>query len=283
MQNQLSVSTRPKNPPRHSDTGNRVDDISGRRLVDVYQRTFEVLHADTEALRKQAFRLRYQVYCVEHPFEDPADNPEGIETDEFDSHSMHSVLVHRQSGLPAGAVRLVLPLADAPHMSFAVQRVCEDPMLRDFVSFPMDTVGEISRFCISKNFRRRHGDNLYADGAPPPEDEELREKRAIPNMTLGLIEGLVRMSIDQGVLIWCAVMEPTLLRLLRRLGIYFEHVGPMVEFHGKRQPCYQRLDRLLERVREEQPEVWEVLTDKGKHWDALMDMKCRMGVPAAAE
>jgi len=34
----------------------------------VYQRTFEVLLANTEALRKQAFRLRYQVYCVEHPF-----------------------------------------------------------------------------------------------------------------------------------------------------------------------------------------------------------------------
>ena len=88
-------------------------------------------------------------------------------------------------------------------------------------------------------------------------------------MTLGLIEGLVRMSIELGIDYWCAVMEPILLRLLSRLGIHFENIGPRVDYHGMRQPCYQRLDRFLERVRAERPDVWEVLTDQGRHWTAL--------------
>ncbi|MCB1753233.1 MAG: PEP-CTERM/exosortase system-associated acyltransferase, partial [Gammaproteobacteria bacterium] len=39
--------------------------------------------------------------------------------------------------------------------------------------------------------------------------------------------------------------------------------GPQIEYHGKRQPCYSFLDELLDRVMEERPDVWEVLTEKG--------------------
>src|SRR3546814_1411329 len=78
-------------------------------------------------------------------------------------------------------------------------------------------MGEISRFCISKDFRRRQGDGMF----PASEDPETRsdERRVIPNMTLGLMEGLIRMSLDHGLFYQCAVMERPLLRLLDRLGI----------------------------------------------------------------
>jgi len=116
-----------------------------------------------------------------------------------------------------------------------------------------------------------------------PREFTARERREINAMTMGLIEGLVRMSVDRGIVAWCAIMEPTLLRMLTRLGIHFENIGPLVNYHGKRQPCYQRLDRLLERVRLERPEVWNVLTNDGEHWAALMELKRQIGIPMAAD
>ena len=42
------------------------------------------------------------------------DHPEGLERDQFDHHSVHSLLVHQSSGQAVGTVRLVLPRPDAP-------------------------------------------------------------------------------------------------------------------------------------------------------------------------
>ena len=71
-------------------------------------------------------------------------------------------------------------------------------------------------------------------------------------------------------------MDPTLLRLLTRLGIHFDPIGPLVEYHGRRQPCYKKLTDFLERARQERPEVWEVITNDGAHLDALhaMESQC---------
>lgn len=240
-------------------------------LAEFYWSWFDAHLAKTTELRDLAFRLRFRVYCIENSFEDPAANPDGRETDEFDDHAAHSLLIYRPTGTPAGTVRLVLPLPHDPDNSFALQRVCTDPLLRDRSKFPVHRVAEVSRFCISKEFRRRWGDGSVlggelADSAEMSLDEE---RRILPHLSLGLIESLVRMSIENGMTHWCAVMEPTLLRLLGRLGIHFDPIGPMVDYHGRRQPCYIPLDVLLPRVQRERPDVWDVITRGGKHWADL--------------
>ncbi|MGB8274978.1 MAG: PEP-CTERM/exosortase system-associated acyltransferase [Alphaproteobacteria bacterium] len=243
------------------------------RLIDVYRRWFDVVPADTPELLERAHRLRYQVYCVENPFEDPATNAGGLEKDEFDAHSVHSLLIHRTTGLVAGAVRIVLPLAGDLRKSFALQGVCRDPSVFDPARFPVERVGEVSRFSISKEFRKRREDARYpAFYGPAGTGSNHDERRIIPHMTLGLIEALVRMSVRHGVTHWCAVMEPQLLRLLTRLGIHFQNIGPLVDYHGLRQPCIAPLEILLPRVQQERPDVWEVLTNDGEHWDAFRDM-----------
>lgn len=245
-------------------------------LARFYWRWFDSVPAITPRLRDAALRLRYQVYCVENQFEDPSHSPDGRESDDLDAHSVHSLLVHRSSGMTAGTVRLVLPLGDAPEDSFALQRVCSDPFLKNRLMFPVERMAEVSRFCVSKEFRRRQGDSFNPSGESPfaltasPEDE----RRMVPHITLGLIEALVRMSIENGITYWCAVMEPALLRLLTRLGIHFQKIGPMIDYHGRRQPCYIPLDALLERVQRERPDVWAVITREGKHWEELRAL-CR--------
>lgn len=243
-------------------------------LADFYWSWFDAHIADTDELRDTAFRLRYRVYCIENPFEDPSANPDGREIDDLDQHSAHSLLVYRANGSPAGTVRLVLPLSHDPNNSFALQRVCNDPLLRDPIRFPVRKMAEVSRFCISKEFRRRWGDNSYMAGdvADAAEMSVEEERRILPHLSLGLIESLVRMSIDNGITHWCAVMEPTLLRLLTRLGIHFDSIGPLIEYHGRRQPCYIPLSVMLPRVQRERPDVWDVITRGGKHWIDL----CRL-------
>lgn len=252
-------------PPRPKRSSKATSHI-GR---DLYRQYFDtlVLKADDHDLRDEGFRLRYQVYCVENAFEDPADNPDGLERDALDDRSVHCLLQHKRSRAMAGAVRLVLPNQEDLAHSFALQEVCSDPLIADAARFPVAQMAEVSRFCVSKDFRKRQGDWLYPQNVEPGDKQD--ERRVIPNMTLGLIEGLVRMSLENGIFYWCAVMEPPLLRLLSRLGIHFQNIGPLVDYHGRRQPCYIPLDTLLQRVYAERPDVWDILTDGGRHWDQL--------------
>lgn len=236
---------------------------------EAYRQHFEtvVVGSEDDELRDAAFRLRYQVYCIENPFEDPTDNPNGREQDAYDERAVHCLLLHLPSHTWAGAVRLILPDQAAPQRSFTLQQVCFDPMIADPERFPVLEMAEVSRFCISKDFRKRRGDWLFPQSNEPESGQDRR--RIIPNMTLGLIEGLVRMSLDRGIWHWCAVMEPGLLRLLARLGIHFENIGSLVDYHGHRQPCLIKLDTMLTQVHAERPDVWDILTDGGDHWDHL--------------
>lgn len=241
-------------------------------LYDVYRQYFDTIvvgEADT-ALREEVFRLRYQVYCVENPFEDPAAHPDGLESDAFDQRAAHCLLLHKPSQSWAGSARLILPNPEAPDHSFALQQVCKEPVIADPQRFPALQMGEVSRVCISKDFRKRQGDGLYPQSTDP--DDRTDERRVIPNMILGLLEGLIRMSLDHGLVYLCAVMERPLLRLLERLGIHLANIGPLVEYHGRRQPCMLYLETMLLQARKERPDVWEVLTDDGRHWQRLQEL-----------
>ena len=82
-------------------------------------------------------------------------------------------------------------------------------------------------------------------------------------MRLGLIQTLVRMSMEHGITHWLAVMEPKLLRMLAAMTIHFEPLGGMVEHHGWRQPCFCNLADVLQRMKNERPAFWNVLTAGG--------------------
>jgi N-acyl amino acid synthase of PEP-CTERM/exosortase system len=232
-------------------------------LPQLYARYFSAVTADTPELIRLAQEIRYQVYCVEHRFENPAENPDGRESDQFDAHAVHSLLIHRPSGQAMGTVRLVLPRPDAPEKSFAIQLLKPSRVTAEGSLFPLRTTGEVSRFSISKQFRRRKGDTPYGEQGEP---DNSSDRRKGPLMRLGLIQSLVRMSAQHGITHWCAVMEPKLLRMLAGMAIHFTPVGEAVEYHGRRQPCYCHVGTVLNRVKQDRPEFWEVLTDGGRLW-----------------
>jgi N-acyl amino acid synthase of PEP-CTERM/exosortase system len=233
----------------------------GTRLLEVYDRYFEIVLAETDEQRRAAFRLRYAVYCVEHPFEDPTQNPGGLEIDAYDASALHALLLHRASQDVVGTVRLILPRSDN---EFPIRHVCQHELIvRDNPLLPWAKTAEISRFAVSRKFRRRAGDKAPVGNLTPP---SIDHRRQIPNTSLGLMQAIVWMAAKARITHLCALMEPTLLRMLRRLGIHFVPIGPEVDYHGRRQPCYSELDLLLSRIWVERPEVWEVITRDGGLW-----------------
>ena len=240
----------------------KVSEVSSDSLLERFDLYFETAIANTPALLNEALAIRFQVYCLETRFEDATAFPDGLERDAYDSHSVHGLLIHRLSSQAMGTVRLVLPLHKEPENSFAVQAVSGHPALRNGTAFPLHSTAEVSRFCISRSFRRRATDTLYAEG--PTEPAKAQDRRSGPLMRLGLIQGLIRMSAEHGITHWCAVMEPTLLRMLDAMAIRFRPIGPLVEHHGLRQPCSCDIGQALRAVKEEYPAFWDVLTCGGK-------------------
>jgi len=236
----------------------------------MFREYFDVAPATTQKLKEEVFRLRYQVYCSETRFENPADFPDQLERDKYDHRSEHSLLRHKRTGIDAGTVRLVRPEPEVLS-SLPLHDVTDHPFFRDETRFPASTVAEVSRFAISRSFRRRLDEYPSPSAAGRFNSTRERfyreqEKKVLPHITLGLFIAMVKMSHEMGVKTWFCVMEKALVRLLARYSLYFEPIGPTIEYHGKRQPCYADIDKFLARVKAEKPDIWRLITANGAYW-----------------
>ncbi len=241
---------------------NRQEGAIQKSLLTSYDTWFRIIPATTPPLLDQAYRLRYQVYCIERNYEKPVKRTNQRETDSYDVRSVHSLLVNRMSGNIAGTVRLILPDPNSPASSFPIQRICSHPLLADPKLHLTASAAEISRFAISKEYRKvPHNDHLceVCQTEGPTDRAQL-----IPCITLGLFKATLQMSFSLGISDWFAIMEPALLRLLSRFGIYLKPIGPLVDYHGMRQPCHAHVESLLASVRRERPDIWNFVTDQGR-------------------
>ncbi len=203
--------------------------------------------ANTPAAVRAAYRLRYQVYCLERGF---LAGQDGVERDDYDDHARHAVVRWRQTGEVVGAVRLVLADTPAGGDDFPVQHVCDPAVLR---GLPRTTTGELSRFSLAK--------------------QQTQQVRCVSVETssllrLALLRGALWISAEAGLTHWLAVMRPALLRLFRTSGLHFAPLGPLVEYHGLRQPAVAELVPALARMAREQPAVWDYLTRGGTWYSA---------------
>lgn len=243
-------------------------------LLSAFNQYFELIHADNEALRREAYRLRYQVYVVETGFEHDADcaceideNGEAIhlEKDEFDVRSDHYLVRHRRTGVYAATARLILPDIARLDAEYPIEIHCPD-IQRVTGDERRARLGEISRFAVSKMFKRRIGEIGSLAGVSDNVDMyfEEDEKRVFPHISLGLIAAVIRMANDHRIAPLYAVMEPALLRLLHRFGVIFTRIGSDVEYHGTRVPCVTDLEECVANIQRAAPSVWELVTHRGE-------------------
>jgi N-acyl-L-homoserine lactone synthetase len=201
------------------------------------EREFSVVLADTPKLRGEAFRLRYQVYCLERGFERGYD---GLETDEFDIHAGHVLLIHQDTSETIGTVRIIPSWATGGVQGLPMATVCAPGLLQHL---PPLATGEVSRFAVSKV--RRVSCRVGA------------------LLRLGLFQGVARLSRDLGLTHGCAIMEPALIRLLQIHSIRCAPLGPPVEYHGLRQPTHIDLAAIAYRARTEHWDIWNYCTRGG--------------------
>jgi N-acyl amino acid synthase of PEP-CTERM/exosortase system len=226
-------------------------------LLARYNSYFRNQPADTPSLIRTAQAIRYQVYCLERGFESAGAHGDGLERDTFDDAAFHSLVIHRPTSDAIGTARLILPQRCTV---LPFQELLAENGLRARDYLPLGTAAEVSRFAISNQFRRCRSDGVFAtDDVRHTREAECRG--SLP--CLGLVREVTRQSLALGLTHWVAVMEPSLLRRLARIGIHFRPVGPLVSHHGLRQPSYACIAEVLERLKREQPENWMVVTDEG--------------------
>lgn len=186
-------------------------------------------------LKNESYKMRYQVYCVEEGFE-PI-NEEKLESDEFDAYSVCCMIEHIKNEKFAGTVRMVRPTDE--NQLLPVEKYCSESITNDALdprNFPRHEICEISRLAVPNEFRRRQMDKFdgAAIGAINPDTYSETELRCFPFIAIGLYLAAAAVSINSGVKHNYVMMEPRLARSMRFIGIRFEQIGPIVDYHGKR-------------------------------------------------
>lgn len=223
---------------------------------------FEFRKADNDAnIMEDIYRLRYKVYCDEWGFEEPEDHPHGIETDEYDNHSVHFAAFREDDGSLIGTVRLI----QSSDLGLPMLKHCALDI--DTSLFDNSIVGEISRLAISKELRRRGPDRaLYDDGVRELEEENIpisvKERRKNENaIVLGLYRCLYKESLDKGITHWYAVMARGLYLLLKKISIIPRQIGPEVNYHGLRAPYLLDLVQIMDYLKEKNPCLYHHFKD----------------------
>lgn len=253
-------------------------------LSNEFAKYFEIIPADTPQLRSAAYRLRFQVYCLENrmPGFDPSDFPDGEETDQYDDHALHALLFHRPSQTMAGTVRLVVHDASDPMWMFPIEE--HAGLLAQSYQHPprREAIAEISRFILSARFRCRRGEGAFPDGLvdmqTQPTDDPC-ERRHGPHPVLGLFKALVELSWGSGIAFWYAGMEPRLQRRLERFGVGLHLAAEGISYHGRVNAYLSSCAEIMRQCKGQCPEIWRFLTDNGKIWPIAPSFSPPLGRP----
>jgi len=160
-----------------------------KNSIEAFNEYFEMVPALSDELKNEVYKLRYQVFCIENTFENPDHYPDNLEFDEFDKHSVHYLIRHRKSGEYAATVRLILPDTHNPEKLFPLELHCEIDNIAVMQSINRQYLGEVSRLCVSKAFRKRKSDPqpLVNNGSDPQDFFTLDERRTFSLLSVALI------------------------------------------------------------------------------------------------
>jgi N-acyl amino acid synthase of PEP-CTERM/exosortase system len=236
----------------------------------IFNKYFEMIPAISDELKHEVYKLRYQVYSTENGdktgFNNFIDHSEGMEFDEYDSHSSHYLIRHRERGIYMATTRLILPDANNREKLFPIEKHSQIDDVDLLKALPRHNLAELSRFCVSKEFRRRKNEQhlLTTNDAESDVAYGQEEKRVSSHLTLALFACAIKMSSEHNIHYWYAFMEPALMRVFSALGIHFVGIGPLVNFYGTRRPCVIKIDDLLNSVAEKNLSYWNLLTNNGQ-------------------
>lgn len=210
------------------------------QLAESFVDYFTVELAVTPEQLHDVYTVRYHVYCEEFGFEEAENFPDKMEYDEFDEHSLHCLIRHKNSGLPAACVRLVLP-EKAGFASLPLSRFCShslDSNIIQTLDTRSDKICELSRLAVDGAFRRRPAEKLSEVGDNRNFDVSDLERRSFSLITVAGFLSITAMTDITGRNNVFAMMKPFLPKMVGRSGIKFTKVGHEVDYHGLRAPYF---------------------------------------------
>lgn len=222
--------------------------MEGSGITELYEKYFYVIRADTEDLRERAYRIRYEVYCKEFGYEPVENYPDQMERDEYDEHAWHCVLMHKPSESAVGCVRLIRPRLDGPTSLLPFERCCSHALNKqkfDLSAIARDSFGEVSRLAVLPDFRRRKSDEKRPISFPDKQTLAASGRDVFPLISISLSLGMASMVIGSGLKYGFAMMEPRLIRMLKRYGIIFNQIGDVIDHHGMRGPFVMKTSAVM--------------------------------------
>jgi N-acyl amino acid synthase of PEP-CTERM/exosortase system len=158
----------------------------------------------------------------------------------------------KQTGEVIGTARIVLPYKG---QKFPIEEHCT--IVHDLKIPANSKFGEISRFAISKEFRRRVIDQaLYSEKEVEMQDSDAWKKerrRHEMEIVAGLYQCIFTETTKQGLTHWYAGMAKGLYCLMKRWHIIWEKVGPEVDYHGLRRPYIADVAKVGKYMKEKNP------------------------------
>jgi len=234
-------------------------------LSENFLRYFDVQFASSKEDLSAVFAIRYRVYCEEFSYEPAEAFPDREEKDEFDACSMHALIQHKSSGLPAGCVRMVVPTGEGGADPLPFEKNCAgslDEALLEELRPERARVCEISRLAVDGAFRRRSGENVTRFGEIEGLDCSQQERRTFSLIAVTCFLAATALTSISGRTDVFAMMEPFLPRLLERSGILFRRVGQDIDYHGMRAPYFIRTESALESMRPDLKELYSEVFER---------------------
>jgi len=184
-----------------------------------FNERYQILIADTEALRREVYQVRCQVFCDELGYD--MKQSQGCESDEYDDASLHVLLRHRASDRPIGCFRLVMPQPGGqiwlPFDLYGVPHV--DKTLFDWNSVNYSRSVEVSRLALSSSVRRC--DNATTGPSSP-------------FLATAMFYAVNSLVVNRNIENVFMVIEPRLGRLTSRFGNKLDQISRPFEYYGPR-------------------------------------------------
>lgn len=209
----------------------------------MFESSYDVVLADSPAGRQIHYAIRYQVYCLEKGWEDPSVRPDRMERDGYDETSAHFLVRCRATGQWIATMRLIV----APFDQLPINRVARI----DTKKLPGLTDGltaEISRLCVIGEYMRHpRVNNPEAKFFFGPKAHSAKQISPVsppsgqPWLTLGLIRAAREYSRQNGIRYWFFLISDPLARIVQRLGLGLQLIGPECDHRGKRRPYLRDL------------------------------------------
>lgn len=245
------------------------DKIEHHSFTSAYNKTFELIHCDSDELKDKTYRMRHRIYCQEYGHECPVAEGSYLEHDQFDERAVHFMLRHKISNEITGSLRVILPNDERPGESFPAQQQCDHPFLQSDSNAVR--VCEISRFCMAPRFRQRAIDGDYLSSYHAPDNGDghsiknvLFARRRISYPQAALLRGAFETALGARIMDCIWMVEQKHLPSLQQIGFDYRILGPHLDHHGGVQPLIFNIKHVLDVMQRKAPAVWDIISDGGR-------------------